>query len=670
MLSQRQFISLQTGVPHKHVKRSRRKKPRKGFLVICLFLIMFGIALPVIGYRVLDDRYQQDIVQAHAGAKQLEAGIALLRTLPHSSFNTKDVSTAQQDFKGALAVFSQLNGDVNLIPDVFTSLPSLGSRLHAAKHLLPLALDVATAGLAGCNIISTLVSRLHNPLNKASGLTMPDMTALGLNLQQIRMALAQAVGLVSQLQPGDLLFDPGLSKMIGEFHTYLPFIQQISGQADGLLSVLPEMLGIGQPAHYLVEILDSTELRPAGGFIGNYGIVTLDGGQVTTAQVTDTYLLDNSPKRTRHVAVPGDYAWFPFSRGWWGWGLRDSNLDADFPTSARNGEMLYSQEGGTFPLAGVIAITPQLIEQILTLTGPIAVPEYHETVTAQNLIDLIHYHQLTEEVANGMKPVPSADGLSSDRKHFTALLGQYLLARVHELHGSISPRLFGMLANSLHSKDLQIYFNANAAEKILQDYHVDDSIQPLVGDGNFVVDANITPSKANEYLVTTVNDQVTIDQTGVARHRTVIKFAWTKPGLTDQNFYGSTRYRGFVQVYAPAGSVLQTQDGWSPYNAGIAFGRKFWGGFVELDYPLAGAITLTWSVAGAAREVGHSWHYSYLMQHQAGTLQKMFLQVALPSCATISHTSAGVATDSKRQAHLAQVVSQDTAVSIDYTCSG
>jgi hypothetical protein len=667
MISQQQPVGLQTDVQYKRFKRSRRKKPRKVLLITCLLLLAFGIALPVIGYPVLDNKYHQDIALAYTGARELEGGIALLRTLPHDLFNAKVVNGARQDFGEALAIFSRLNGDVNLIPDVLTSVSAFGSRLRAAKHLMPLALDAAQAGFAGCTIISTLTSRLHNPLSKGSGLAMSDLTGLKRNLRDIRMALAQAVEQVKQLQPEDLLLDPRLGKTLGEFHTYLPLIQQGVDQVASLTSMLPDLLGFGAPAHYLVEILDSTELRPGGGFIGNYGMLTFANGQVTSMRVIDTYLLDKSYELTHHhVPFPSAYAWFPFSADW-GWGLRDSNLDADFPTSARNGETFYNLEGGTFPLAGVLAITPGLIEQILTLTGPIAVPEYHETVTAQNLIDRIHYHQLVEDAKGG--DVPSADGYSSVRKHFTTLLGQYVLARVHELPDSLLPRLFGILIDSLHTKDLQIYFNASAAEKVLQFYHVDDSVQSPAGDGVFVVDANIAPSKANRYIVTTVNDQVTIDQAGTATHQTVIKFSWTKPGLTGRDFYGPTLYRGYIQVYVPGGSVLQTQDGWSPISTGIAFGRRFWAGIFSLDYPLTGAITLTWSVAGAAWEDGHGWHYHYLMQHQAGAQEEMYLQVALPSCATIVHTSAGVVADSKRQAHLAQILSQDTEVGIDYTCS-
>jgi hypothetical protein len=289
-------------------------------------------------------------------------------------------------------------------------------------------------------------------------------------------------------------------------------------------------------------------------------------------------------------------------------------------------------------------------------------------VTAQNLIDRIHYHQLHEEAANALKPVLSSDGLSSARKHFTALLGQYVVAHLHALPASMLPGLFQVLTDSLHTKDLQIYFNADAAQKLLQIFHSDNAVQSPAGDGIFVADANITPSKANAYLVTTINDQVTIDGAGTAVHTTAIKFTWTKPGLTAQDLYGSIDYRGFVQVYLPAGSVLHGQAGWNLYSSGIAFGRAYWEGYLRLDYPLTGDITLVWSVTGSVQQNGHNWHYLYMVQRQAGALEQVNLQVTLPSCAAIIHTSAGVETDDKRQAHLAQVLNQDTVASIEYTC--
>lgn len=669
MISQEQLAEMQTAKHSTIKKRSRRKKPQKRKVLLILFLLflVFGVALPAIGYPVLTNRYHEDISLATTGAKELQGGIGLLRTLQHDYFNTKTVSSAQQDFGDALTIFSRLNGDVNLIPGVLSSV--LGPRLNAAKHLLPLALDAAQAGVAGCAMISMLTSRLRNPMDKSSGLTMTDYAGLKQHLSELEAALGQAAEQVKQVQPEDLQVDPSLGKMLGEFHTSLPLIQQGVGQASAVFAVLPQLLGLGMPSRYLVEIMDSTELRPSGGFIGNYGIVTLSGGQVTSVQVTDTYILDKVYKLThRHTALPSNYAWFPFTSSW-GWGLRDSNLDADFPTSALNGETLYNLESeGLFPLSGVIAITPALIGQILTLTGPITLPEYHETVTAQNLIDRIHYHQLIEDANGG--DTPSTDGTSSVRKHFTALLGQYVLARVRSLPASLLPKLLGILVDSLHTKDLQIYLNASAAEHVLQTYHLDGAVQSPAGDGMFVVNTNIAQTKANGFLDTTINDQVTIDSTGTATHHTTIQFSWTQPGLTESDFYGSTVYKGYIQVYVPQGSVLQAQEGWSPATTGMAFGRRLWAGNFTLSYPLSGAITLTWSVARAAIKNGQSWHYSYSIQRQAGAQEQVNLQIALPSCASITHIPTGVVKDGKQQAHFAQLLSQDASVGIDYTCSG
>src|SRR5579871_935566 len=210
MISQEQLADMQTA-RHATVKRRvRRKKPqrRKVLLVLFLLFLVFGVALPAIGYPVLANRYHEDISLAYAGARELQGGIGLLRTLQHDYFNTKTVSSAQQDFGDALTIFSRLNGDVNLVPGVLSS--ALGPRLSAAKHLLPLALDAAQAGVAGCAMISMLTSRFRNPMGKGSGLTLADYAGLKQNLSDLEAALERAIEQVKQVQPGDLQVDPSL----------------------------------------------------------------------------------------------------------------------------------------------------------------------------------------------------------------------------------------------------------------------------------------------------------------------------------------------------------------------------------------------------------------------------------------------------------------------------
>jgi hypothetical protein len=69
------------------------------------------------------------------------------------------------------------------------------------------------------------------------------------------------------------------------------------------------------------------------------------------------------------------------------------------------------------------------------------------------------------------------------------------MARVWQLPASALPKLLQLMISSLHSKDLQIYFNSIITAYVHQINHIDSSIQSQVGDSLFIVDANIGAQK-------------------------------------------------------------------------------------------------------------------------------------------------------------------------------
>jgi hypothetical protein len=430
-----------------------------------------------------------------------------------------------------------------------------------------------------------------------------------------------------------------------------------------VLTAAPALLGIGKPTSYLIEDLDSTEIRPGGGFIGSYGLATFSGGNLSSLRLTDTYLLDKPYEYAGHIIqFPSDYRWFPLAPSW---SLRDSNLDADFPTEARYAEQLYRTEGGTATLQGVIAITPAVIQGLLNLTGPIYVSQYKETITAQNLINRIHFHQLHEELAGGDNPSP--DGLSSLRKHFTAVLFQDFFAKLRQIAPTAMPKIETLLINSLHSKDIQIYLNDTSMETLLQNYQIASKMQAPAGDTLMVVAANIIANKANYFMNYTMRDQVTIDTQGNAIHHTTLTYNWPHNPASLANDYGGTTtiYRDYLRVYAPTGSTLQAQSGWTPQGTSHKFGLEVWAGIFQLQYGHSGTVTLTWTVHGAAKHDAQGWHYTYLIQRQAGIGWKLNLHVTLPACAQ-QVTNSGVPLDKTNS--LTQFLSSDVHVGLNYTC--
>nr|HET6905117.1 DUF4012 domain-containing protein [Ktedonobacteraceae bacterium] len=388
----------------------------------------------------------------------------------------------------------------------------------------------------------------------------------------------------------------------------------------------------------------------------------LSGGRLTAAHITDTDLLDKPFEFAGNtIPYPTAYTWFGLSPR--SWSFRDSNLDADFPTAARYGEETYVQEGGKVPVQGVIAITPALIQHALAITGPInMLPEYNETVTAQNLIERIHFHQLGPGA--GSELIPSPDGHSTLRKRFTELLGEHFLASVQRLPSAGLSQLLLLVASSVRSKDLQIYFNSRIAENMLHRFHLDAAIESPASDSLFVVDANEAANKANGFIISTLDDQVTIDDEGNVIHHATLNYAWTIAG---QN-YGNSVYRDYVRVYLPPGSILLMQNGWEPRGTSSAFNRKVWMGFFTLSYRQTRTITLVWEVPAAASKDRSGWHYQYLIQRQAGVLWKLNLHMVLPLCGVLTNRWGGLESSDKQQAKLTQTITQDLNIGTDYVC--
>lgn len=661
--------------PRRRGTRKRRSRSRRTLLgipfrivllLVCvgMLLLSVGSLISVLQYQSYTALYHKDVSLAQGGEQQLKNAAASLQALAKNPLDDATVVLAQREFSSAYTTFSQVNGDLKSIPAVGTLLPVYGSRLSTALRLAPLAVEISQAGVLSCSILRVILGRYRNPLNiQSSGLTLADFNGIDKNFSQIKGLVGQAIAQVNQLQPSDSQFDPRIGKVIELFQQYLPTIETWLHNADALLAVAPTLLGVGAPSRYLIEVLDSTELRPGGGFIGNFGIATVTGGKLIDARITDSYLFDGAFHSTgQEIPYPAAYQWFSRYLAPASWSLRDSNLEADFPTSARLGELNYKREGGNTPLQGLIAITPALIQHLLTVTGPIAMPEYHETVTAQNLVDLIHYYQ----VGPGQEgtSVPSPDGHSSVRKHFTELLAEHFMARIRQLPPSTMATFIRVMMNDLRTKDLQVYFNAAAAETALQQLDLASTIDSTVNDGLFVVDANISQNKASGLITTTLNDQVTIDANGNALHQTTLRYSWMAAG----NVYGALTYRDYVRVYMPIGSVVMQQQGWQPAGTSTAYGRKAIAGYISFKFHQTFTLHLVWMVPHAAKKDAQGWHYQYEMQRQAGTHWRLNLEVDLPSCATIKNTLGGLTAGSKKAVALNKAINEDVLLGTDYSC--
>src|SRR2546421_7687444 len=290
----------------------------------------------------------------------------------------------------------------------------------------------------------------------------------------------------------------------------LPQAQDMIVQAQGLVGLVAWLLGVGQPRRFLIQTMDSAELRPGGGFTGQYGILQIQGWRMSPFNLTDVTLPDYAQNGTAigRTAPPG-YSWMNFGN----WGVRDSNLSGDFPTTARMTMQLFQDEGGG-PVDGDIAFTPSLIGHIIDVTGPIKVPEYNETITSKNLEDRLHYYQQDFSAIAREKQI-SGNYSKSGRKAFTSTLGKILLDHLRHLPVKQLMEVVKGAIKDIQSHDLQIYFTNPAVEGWLVQHGYSGSTDKFSKQEGFTVfQANIRISKANQYMHTTQHANSTLKAHG------------------------------------------------------------------------------------------------------------------------------------------------------------
>lgn len=136
---------------------------------------------------------------------------------------------------------------------------------------------------------------------------------------------------------------------------------------------------------YLVLFQNTLELRPTGGFIGNFAELTLENGKIKDYNIYNTNVFD--------YGKPGIEAPEPYKRmlGIQEMQLRDANWAPNFPTTAQQIVDLYKLEGGTKDIAGVIAVNASVLPEIIKITGPVSIDSMEEELNSENILLALQY---------------------------------------------------------------------------------------------------------------------------------------------------------------------------------------------------------------------------------------------------------------------------------------
>jgi hypothetical protein len=456
--------------------------------------------------------------------------------------------------------------------------------LHAAALSGDALAGAGERALRAPTVAEVRVTDGQVPLDRLAAMA-PAVSDLAAQLTDARRRLASARSAVL------------LPPLLDRFDTELARIIRVEGTTQRLnraLPLLPAMLGRDGPRRYFLAVQTPAEARAGGGFIGNFGEITADGGRLSLTRFGRISELDDAPGRNeRQLVAPEDFAarYGRFSpEGAW----TNVNLSPDFPTDAQVIAGLYPQSGGT-AVDGVFAIDPAGLAAFLRLLGPVNVPGWPVPITADNAVQIMLHDQY----------------VVTDRRERIDFLGDVALVTWQRFTSGALPapqQLLGTLAPAAREKHLLLWSAHPEEQRLFEDIGASGRVAPVEGDFLGLVTQNANGNKIDYFLRRSVDYQVQLDPgSGRLRATATVTLSNDAPAsglpptvignevIEAQVAAGDNRL--YLSLYTPWELLESRLDGaLVQLDAGNELGRRVYS--TGLIVPSRGSVTLVVELSG------------------------------------------------------------------------
>lgn len=230
---------------------------------------------------------------------------------------------------------------------------------------------------------------------------------------------------------------------------------------------------------YLVLFQNNSEMRPTGGFIGSFAVVSFNNYKITKVDFnTNIYKLDNAFTSSTQVVPPSELANVSQDH----WALRDSNFAVDFPTASQDIQWFYEHETGN-KIDGVVAVNATLVQELLKITGPIYLDKYQTEISYDNFFVTLA-QKIEKEYFYDMK-----GQAVNEPKTILKDMMPILMEKSFKLP---KPQLLKFALSAMSQKLVEFQSNDPVIEQSILDNNWGGAIEPSGSDYLAVNNANIT----------------------------------------------------------------------------------------------------------------------------------------------------------------------------------
>ena len=435
--------------PRRKSSRSWRRRP--------LVLILIGLAVVVGAFGLFRS--------ARAGQAALHGKGALLRAEQHLS--ARQLEPARAELVRAGADFErsrrEIQGLARILPFA-RRIPLLGSQIRGVEDLSEAGVLLSAAGVRLADAASGIIEpadenqKLSDALDQLRGIQ-------GL-LRDGVATIDEATAKVDQLD-GQRLVRP-LGRARTDLSRRLPEFRDRATDAQDALASMITFAGGDGARRYLVLSQNPDEVRPTGGFIGTYGVLTAVDGKLSLDRYDgiETWITPR-PDIVARPAERGSPLRFDTRLSQ---SLANVNTSPDWPQGAQLATRLW-ERGGEEPVQGVVSFTPAFLARILGVVGAVTLEEYGETITAANVIERLDYY------THIAPPEPG-----TDRKDFVAVLAQAVMSKLFDAPASQWDKLAQAFGAAFGNREAMAWSTDAEVGRVLADRGWDGSVPVTTGD--------------------------------------------------------------------------------------------------------------------------------------------------------------------------------------------
>ena len=550
---------------------------------------MAGLALALLGGFVLSR-----VLAAAAAGQRGQAALSRAE----ANLSARNLPEARQDLVTAQQSFTETHAEIDglgIVASVARRMPVVGTQVKAAEIFASAGLELSQAAHRLVDAADVIINPKDQRLPISDALTALRETQQ--TLGPAANAIAHASEEVGRLR-GRFLPGP-LGRTRDDLLIRLPRLHGRATSAGHGLAALIAFAGESGPKRYLFLSQNPDEIRPTGGFIGTYGVLSANAGKLSL----DRYdAIENWTGNRPQADVPPDQVGAPFKyhnpplrRT-----LADVNNLPDWPQAAQLAANLW-RAGGEGPVDGVISFTPAFMRRVLEVVGPVQVPVFGETVTADIMNDRLDFYT---------HQAPAA--LGSGRKDFVAALAETVMGKLLEAPASQWEPLGRAMADAFNAREALAWSADPMVAGVLADRRWDGAFPPHKGD--FFFNSEFAYISKNGRGIHRVYDHhVDLRPDGGARITTQITITNTLPAgpLNASSL-------AYLTIYGPEGAVLdQAASDPFGFQEPTLSGHPATGWF-RAATPGGGQTTLkvVWEVPKLATNLrDRTWEYNLRWMH-------------------------------------------------------